>query len=34
VVVTGKAKRTSARPGDRLHVLAGGSLAVRRYRAP
>jgi hypothetical protein len=34
VVVAGKAKRASPQPGDRLHVLAGGSLAVRRYRAP
>jgi len=34
VVVAGKAKRASPQPGDRLHVLAGGSLTVRRYRVP
>jgi hypothetical protein len=34
VVVAGKAKRASPQPGDRLRVLARGSLAVRRYRAP
>jgi hypothetical protein len=34
VVVGGKAKRTDATPADRMHALAGGSLSVRRYRAP
>jgi hypothetical protein len=34
VVVGGKAKRTDANPGDRMRALRGGSLRVRRYRAP
>jgi hypothetical protein len=34
VVVAGKAKIAPPQPGDRLRVLAGGSLTVRRYRAP
>jgi hypothetical protein len=34
VVVGGKAKRTDANAGDRMRALRGGSLRVRRYRAP
>jgi len=34
LVVGGKAKRTVASPGDRMHAVRGGRLSVRRYRAP
>ena len=34
VVVAGKSNRARASPSDRMHPLGGGSLRVRRYRAP
>jgi hypothetical protein len=34
VVATGKAKRTTPGAGDRMHVLSGGKLVVRRFRVP